>query len=132
MIICYSLNFSDILNRYKIITNFIFRNIFLIKNQILDQTTFGMHLFIIILHIDQQQVVSSKIPCVSSKEFFPFRWKNTKKTIWNNWPQILISVLWNHISKWFSIDPSNKILVCRGNLIWKHCDIKKKCNTNFT
>lgn len=82
----------------------------------LDQTIFNMYLFIFILHINQHQVLSSKIPCLSSNQFFSNSLKNNKKFINKNRKQILISILWNHISKRNSIDPSNKMFVCRGAL----------------
>lgn len=54
------------------VTILIFTNIYNLKNYKLDQTIGGMCLVIITLHINCEQVLSSKILCLQPKLLFPF------------------------------------------------------------
>lgn len=65
----------------------------------LEQNIFGMYVFIIILHIKWNQILSSKMPYLQLKQFFPFHWKNPKNIQIKIRKSILISVLWNDMSK---------------------------------
>lgn len=51
-----------------------------------DYTFFGLHLFIIIIHITctRRIALCSKIPCLPSKQYFSFHWKIPKHLYWIN------------------------------------------------